>query len=419
MKNLGAMLKQCLQILAVLYFCEISEATAQSDSTNEEVYVSSLSIKGLKRTRLSTAERALKKFIGIKADEIDTDDVIAAVLATGILEPVSVEVVGSVLRVTVKEKWSIIPVPVFFTGAGETMGGVAFYDANAFGLNDKFLVAGLIRTGGWVATVGYTHASPGERIPGWNLMTTFSREDRYDRDQNKKTLRHFANDSLAISAAINFPLLKDSNLLVASALFSLNQKNLREKSKAYNGPEEDLRIFGSGLELAVDRSSWDGFFLCQESASIRYTYKTSFGEHSYHSVRFRSTYGKSIVPGFRFNMNTGLAYEPGVPVLFESPPSAAQVAILPRRFTARHLAGGSAGLEKYIFKFAFGTISATTAYHLAYSNGSILGDSVDHGPVAMLVFYLNKIAIPAVGLGTAYNVAADHFQFSFSVGMSF
>jgi hypothetical protein len=39
--------------------------------------------------------------------------------------------------------------------------------------------------------------------------------------------------------------------------------------------------------------------------------------------------------------------------------------------------------------------------------------------MGMLSFYLSKLAIPALGLGLAYNVEADFFQVFFSMGMSF
>ena len=381
--------------------------------------ITSISVTGLKRTKLSTAERPLRRFIGRETERLEEDEVRAAVLDTGVLEPISVEIRGQTLSVTVREKWAIFPVPVFMIGSGGIMAGLAFFDANAFGLADNFFLAGLYRTGGWSASAGYIHNSREGHLPGWNLMTTYSREERHDRNQSNDDLRRFRLDSISVDAGIGFPLIKDSDLLSASALFSYDGSFLRDSGNMINAPDEDLQLIGAGTELSLRRSSWDGFFLSEESASVRYFYRIAFNGFSYHSARFRGVWEKSLVPGFRVNIKTGALFEPSAPVLFESSPLVSQVAILPRDFSARSYAGISAGLEKHIYKFSAGTFSLSAAYQLVWSRGPILGDSLDHGILGMFTFYLSRIAIPALGLGIAYNVREHYLQATFALGMYF
>ena len=404
-------------VFGVLFFFSSSFLTAQNQ--NDSVYITSLSITGLKRTRLSTAEQPLKKFIGQRTDQVNMDEVQAAVMAGGILESISAEIRGQVLCIEVREKWSIFPVPVFFAGSDRMMGGLAFFDANAFGLNDKFFVAGIFHSDGWAASTGYIHNSPGEHRPGWSGMATFSREERNDRNQNNHVLRRFEHDSISLGAGLSFPLLKNNDMLSVSTRFSFNQKNLREKKKSMNGPDEDLRLYGAGTELSARKSTWDGYLLSQESASLAYTFRTSFENFSYHSIRFRGIWEKSLIPGFRINLRTGLVYDPDAPILFESSPYSAQVSILPADFSAKNYAGFSAGLEKYIFKIPSGTLSLALAYQIVYSQGSLLEDSFDHGFTGMMFFYLSRLAIPALGFGAAYNVKENYLQGSFALGMSF
>jgi hypothetical protein len=411
----GHILKNFL-IFAFIFFCSISSLAAQSGSDER---IAALSVTGLSRTRLSTAEQPLRKFIGLPVEQVDLYDVRAAILATGILEPLTVEIDEGVLSVRVQEKWTIFPVPVFMAASDGMLAGLAFFDANAFGLNDNFFLTGIYHSDGWLASVGYMHSSKGRWVPGWNAMAFFSREERFDRDQRNEDLRHFEFDAISFSAGLNVPLLDDTDLFSASAEFSFNEKILRESLNALNAPEEGLRMFGIGGGLSLRKSNWDGFFLSQESASLRYLYRTTPDGISFHSIRFRGTWEKSLIPGFRLSMRTGIIYEPDVPLLFESSPHAAQVAILPRSFSAKNYAGLSAGLEKHLLKVRVGILSFGTAYQLVYSQGSMLGNSLDHGIMGMLTFYLNRLAIPAVGLGVAYNVKENYLQGSFSLGMSF
>ncbi|MDR3166878.1 MAG: hypothetical protein LBT93_02955, partial [Treponema sp.] len=93
--------------------------------------------------------------------------------------------------------------------------------------------------------------------------------------------------------------------------------------------------------------------------------------------------------------------------------------ILPRFFSARQYGGVSLGLEKYLFKISAGTLSILASYQGGYSQGEILGYQFDHGLAGALSGYLSKLALPALGLGAAYNLSARFFQASFSMGMSF
>ena len=410
--------KPCCCLILILFFSAFTLQAQQEDR------IIGVSISGLKRTRLATAERYLEKFIGLEADTLDINEVWAAVLGTGILEPLSVQIDvlpsgEKILAVSVHEKWSIFPVPVLILSSEGVSAGGAVYDANAFGMNDKLFLAGFYYSEGWLAAAGYIHESPVLGVPGWNIMANFSRAERHDRDQRREDLRRFDLDGISFRAGLNFRLLDNSGPLSAQVHASYAQKILRNREEAVNGPEEGSRILGTGGGFSFEKSSWDGFLLSREEASLQYAFHVPLEGSFFQSYRFRGVLEKSLVPGFRLVAKTGLLFQPGVPVLFESPPSAAQVAILPLSFSAQNYAGLSAGLEKYLLKFSTGTLSVQASYQLVYSRSSVLGDSFDHGVAAMFSFYLSRLAIPAIGLGAAYNVKENFLQGSFSIGMTF
>ena len=382
-------------------------------------YLTAIYISGLRRTRLSAAKRPLQRFIGMEASQVNIDDVTAAIIATGILQPVSVEIEGQVLVVEVSERWSIFPIPMVMGGTGGMRGGLAFYDANAFGLNDQLFLATFFSSDGWVTAAGYVRSSRGGHLPGWNGVFSFSREERHDRDQNDNVLRRFNRDIISFNTGLSFPLIAYSNLLTASALFSFSDRRLRDHRDPLNAPDGNPRLFGFGGDFSVRRNNWDGFFLSQEAASVRYFSHTDFGGFHFHSVQFQGIWERPIIPGLRSNLRTGIAFAPQAPVLFESSPGVSQVVILPRDFSARNYAGVSASLEKSILRINAGTLSFSAGYQFVYSYGSVLGNSIDHGYIAIISFYITRLAIPALGLGIAHNVDKNYFQVFFSFGMSF
>jgi hypothetical protein len=414
----------CLCILAVFMTPDgriaAQRVTRQKESNAGKIL--GISFYGLKRTKIRIAEQPLKKYLGRLASEVDLNEVRAAILTLGILEPVSLDFVeapegGFYLRAEVKEKWAILPLPmVFYSSSGELTAGAAFLDANAFGINEKFGAGGIYRTNGWIAVAFYDHASGREWVPGWNCFGMYSQELRIDTDQAEAQIRRFALDALSIRWGLNYRL---SELFQTGLSLAYRDVALREPDSYPTAPDSGARVISIVPDISIRRNRWDGYLLSEQEASIRYAAGIGLDGRAFHSVSLTGTYEQSLVPGFRVIGKTGLRYDPEAPLLFESSPASAQVDILPQTYRARHYAGASLGLEKYLFKTALGTLSVHASYQTAYSQNTYAGNEFDHGAAGGIRFYMSKLAVPALGIIGAYNAAKNHALFSFSLGASF
>jgi hypothetical protein len=386
-----------------------------------ETRITAIRITGLKRTKPRTAEEPLRRFIGQDAADLNTDQVKAALIDQGILEPLSVTVeddaqgTGKTLVVAAREKWALFAIPVFFAGSGGISAGAALFDANAFGLNHKMAVTGMYQTGGWLAMALYMAPPGGPGRFGWNASVFFSEGERENSGANDETLRRF--NTRFITAALS-PQYRISGALSAAFHVSSINTILLDAENPVNAPDSGAQFIQAGPELSIRRTGWDGYLLSEESAALKYHLFQDLASPLWHSLALQGVYEKSLIPGFRLNIRGGGLVRPGAPVLLESGPSDAGVNILPGSFSARYYAGISLGLEKYLWRFSFGTISLLGAWQMVYSSGPLLGDRFDCGVTGSLRFYMSRLAIPAVGLGAAYNIQADYFQFSFSIGMT-
>jgi outer membrane protein assembly factor BamA len=406
-------------VLLLLCFLAVSGVNAQTVLSNE---ITAISIVGLKRTKPHVAERYVEKFLGRDAASLDLKEVEGAVLDTGILEPLVISIDddpeggGRLLQIELREKWSILPFPIFFAGSGGIGGGAFFMDANAFGLNDKMILGGMYRRTGWMVMAMYINTPDRERVPGWSLRGSYAQEDRTDSDQNDKDIRRFSQESITAATGISYPL---NDFFVPSLSLTYDGRLLRHSDDPLRVPGGDAHIISLSPELSLQRAVWDGYLSAQQSASLAYIYTIGIDYPSSHALSFRGVYERSLIPGFKLGLKTGVFYAPDVEALFEASPSAAQVNILPRNYTARNYAGGSFDIEKYLYKFSFGTLSLLASYQGVWSQGPILGQRFDHGVAGSLRFYLSKLAFPALGVGAAYNVEAKYFQIGLDVGMSF
>lgn len=183
-----------LVLLTLLLFAELFAGTralpalSLADGASKNT-ITSIQIEGLKRTKARTAHGFVWRFIGRDAAALDLDEVRAAIVDSGILDPLSVEVRDGAdgfktLRIEVADKWSIFPVPLLMWSSDGFAAGGAFFDANAFGINDKTALAGFYSADRWLLAAMYSRAADnaGGRA-GLTVSASYTRGRRVLHDQ--------------------------------------------------------------------------------------------------------------------------------------------------------------------------------------------------------------------------------------------
>jgi len=410
--------RQCFFIMLFLTLLASPLFSLEESETQSDI-ITSIEIIGLKRTQLYVTKYPLEKFIGQDRSSFDQNEVFAVVKNMNVLEPTSAELIetedGLTLRVIVEEKWSIFPVPLFFAGSGETIYGLFLYDANAFGIMDSIAIGGMYSNNGWSAIAMYNHTPNRQGLPGWFGFFLYGKQKEENVDNKERILRVYTADRLRFSLGLNYSI---TELITSSAGLSFLNISLDNKN-AFNSPEDGAMLIGFNPRISIRSSSWDGFFLSEEAITLEYSYNYAIIGSSYHQIEYRGNYEKSLLPGFRLNIRSGGVWKSTEDPLFVEGPGTAQVNILPRYYSAHYYAGLSAGLEKYIVKLRWGTLSVQGAWQCVFSGKENNDFYFDHGPSGGVVFYLSRIALPAIGTNIAYNMTSGLFQFSFSIGMSF
>jgi len=381
-------------------------------SPGAEEVVTQVEFQGLKRTKPAAVMRHMRPFLGRPAESILPTEVYAAVLDTGILEPLSYTIEGGVLRVEVREKWSFFPLPIIAISSSRTSYGGFLIDTNAFGLTDKFFLGGMYNGGSnWMAMASYSHTPLQEGFPGWGLSGRFARQERKDADQKNNTFRRADIQAFGGSLGLSYPL---ANIFHASLIFSY--EDVRRQNSDFPGPET-LRQGTIAAGFGARTVEWDGFFLSERSVGVGYGY--TLGTESFQTIRASGVFEMPLFPSFRLRLKAGAVHGIETPAFFEYSPKEARVDILPGSFKAHTLAGLSGGIEQFLYRFSFGILSIQASYQGVWSWSPALGNSLDHGVAGLLSVYLSRLAVPALGLGLCYNVEADYLQFAFNMGMSF
>jgi outer membrane protein assembly factor BamA len=411
-----------------VFLIVLSGLFSQELPDNNKNNITGISISGLRRTKPYVVERTLQKFIGHDAESVDINEVIAILKRTGIIEPLTVEIKdneggnGKLLAIVLREKWSVFPIPFFSINSGGWSAGGAFIDANAFGVKDNMMVMGFYGTGGWMLNAMYINTPNAVGDFGWNIMGLFSFENKENVDQKgERVLKRFNSILVAPSIGLSYKFTE-----LITSRFNVSYKNimLQDTEDPINAPSNGVQTVTVSPSVSIQTDSWDSYFLNGVSASLRYSYVFVIGEDDVNSVSLNASLNKSVVPslipGLRLTAKSGIVFATSsASPFFESSPMNAAVNILPQKYSAVDFAGASLGLEKFLFKFSFGTVAVSAAYQVVYSNSNLLHNQFDHGAVAMIQMYFSKLAIPGAGLGAAYNVDKNVWQYAFNIGMMF
>jgi hypothetical protein len=367
---------------------------------------------GLKRTKPLVAERLLEKFRGLRPDAINENDVRAAIIESGVLDPEKIAFLPQdgdyTLHAVVVEKMSFFPVPIFLTGSNGWMAGLALADVNAFGQRDTFVLSGTYAGDARFAVAMYAHPGVVAEKPGFMLSGSYSYSDFEGTNAYGDSLFSMKCTDIGVSAGITGQF---------SALWS-GRLILGYNYRALELPDRIDRFVTAQPQIGVRRSAWDGYLLNENSASLGYAVQASPGTVNHRlSVTFRTD--TSIVSGFRFTAKGGAVWIPDSDIFTEISPDATNVTIMTGDFRAANMAGLSAGLEKALFRVNAGTLAVLAAYQILATQSLSDGDSFDHGAFAGIQFYLRRVAIPAVGLGASFNPVRKTTQWSFGLGMQF
>ncbi|HRY53465.1 MAG TPA: hypothetical protein P5142_02500 [Spirochaetia bacterium] len=375
--------------------------------------VGALEIEGLKRTRPSVVERLLSPFLGLSPEELDLAEVARLLNDTGLFYDIEASIRhgegGSPsLAVSVKEKSSLVPIPVVYSGGSGLTFGAAVLDSNAFGLNDKAVFVGMYNPEKWSAIASYARLPPGPGSFGFSAFTILSSGETQIVDAGDEELLAYEATAFDLGLALKRGL--GPGLAVEAGL----AYRLRSVEDEEAGSVQYLPL---SLGISVRRSSWDGIFSSERSAALEAVYALALEGGSYPAFEARLAFEEPLLPGLRLVARASGLYAPEAPLVLGEGPMAASVAILPSDFRSSSLAGASAGLEARLAKTGPGSLTALASYQAAIAEDAGGEEIIAQGPSGGIRFYLAKVAFPALEIRLSHNLEARLTDFSFSLGM--
>ncbi len=161
-------------------------------------------IEGNKRTANSYIEKLASRCL----EKIELDELDQCLVNSKLFSEVKIKRHKDVIQIEVKERWTLIPIPIFGAGGETTRFGMMILESNAFGHGKMVMLGGSVGDDGHLAMMMYKNESV--RLTNWTaqLLGTLYKQDQYSYYKKEK-LYGYHQDRSSILGGFGYRLSKD------------------------------------------------------------------------------------------------------------------------------------------------------------------------------------------------------------------
>jgi hypothetical protein len=374
-------------------------------------------VDGLRRTR----EAVVLDFIDIEAgdvvlqgsvqraeDRLVKSDLFASVSIAS--EPVSPDTVD--LRVTVDEKWTLVPIPFFSSGGDGFNGGLILIESNLFGRNKQLISAGFGGTDG--VSGFFVFADPSVFGSSWSgsVSASAGRSEIETVHPDGTRIRRYTVEGQSAGLGIGYGFTPE--LRIRTRL-GVGNNTVTEFRPGLDDSEPDgTTLLEPEIGIAYDGTRPVDVLLVGPQTSLRARWTAP---ETGWLVEGDLSWGFPLFETHRLRLMGSAGYG-NLPVLAEAPISARDgFRTLPYQATrADRWSGGAVLYDLPVVSAGWGAFVLSHYWEAGVFDTELIDPTPYYGPGGGFRVYIRQVAIPAVGLDVAYNMADPAWVFSFTVG---
>ncbi len=402
--------------ILVLFLVILTSVAAQDGRVLQEIR-----IEGLRRTDetvvldiidLQRGDPVDESTIRTVERELQKSDLFASVAVSATPRPAPGNASEVDLRITLEEKWTLVPVPFFSTGGDGVNGGLILIESNLFGRNKQLISAAFGGTDG--ARGFFVYADPSVSGGPWSASVSAAggRSDVEALRPDGEVIRRFTTDDRRVGLGIGYGIT--STLRIRSRL-SVSTSSITDfRGGTDDRSPEDGWYLEPEISLDYDGTRPVDVLMMGPEASVGGSVLTP--EEGWR-VRGDLSWGVPVFGTHRARIVGSGGYG-AMPVLNETLISDRDAfRTLPYQATyADRWAGGSVIYDLPVVSTDWGAFVLSHYWEAGAFDSDALDGQLYYGPGGGFRVYIRRVAIPALGLDVAYNMVNPAWVFSFTVG---
>ncbi|MCR5288680.1 MAG: hypothetical protein K6E51_01665 [Treponema sp.] len=376
--------------------------------------VTEVAYKGLWRTKESYMNKITGDLEGKNFSELNVEELKEKILVGGQFSECEITYIekgedSGTLEISVKEKLSVIPLPLFSWSDKDFTGGLILMDTNAFGLGNTFMTGGIFSKESVNTMVSYNKKAVSSTESGFLLYGGYAKSEYEVVSLDKEDLYSLDVHRIVTKAGVSFASSENFSFGANLAFYDI----ISCEKKYDSSFEIDFAPF-----VEYTSSKLSGWFISKDEINLE-------GEVGYSStnkpVYFAST---KAVKNIRlcdrvrslFTIAGGI--ENNKAVMNRLTRDDISCSLISGNFYSEKMAGCDVGLEIGIAKCRLVMCSIFASFQQALIEDYDTSTEYVYGPSGGFHLYLPQVNLPAMTIEAGYNIPKHYMQFVMSLGIS-
>lgn len=384
---------------------------------SEEYILQDIQVNGLKRTRYNTILKVIDLQKGVSVDSSVEEKVKQDLLSSGIFQndiTVNLNVISeneAVLNIDILERWTLIPIPVGLVSTDSWIVGGVFIESNLLGLKQTLLVGTFVNSENIMGFSAWNNPAFLGSKYSFGLSTSYTNGTQtYVGISGDKTFASFDEKRFAFSLNVGRSLSTGFGWNIGTGLEWFELEDLS------NSNFSDI-LMKNVISITWDNLYYTNFFNQGWSTKVKSSFLTSTEYFFNPSVEI--SLSRSIIFGvnnlFKLKLNAGwhdnTEYKP---ILIGGMEGSR---VLPSgNIAVKKYSDGLISFEPVILNPSWGVFTIPVYYEAGIYDSNYSGYEHWHGPGFGFRFYVDKVAMPALGADFTWDLERGLFKVSVSIG---
>ncbi len=386
-----------------------------------EYILEDIHVNGLKRTRYNTILEVIDLHKGVLVDISVEDKVKQDLLASGIFQneiTVNLNVISddkAILNIDILERWTLIPIPVGFVSSDSWIAGGVFIETNLLGLNQTLIVGAFANADNVSGFSAWNNPTFLGSKYSFGLSTSFYSGLQEHLDiYGEQTFASFNEQRIGLTLNIGKSLTSGIGWNIGTGL---EWFEVEDSTGYLNGSDFSDILMKNVISLTWDNLYYSNFFNQGLTTKVKSTFFTS--AEDYFNPTIETSLSKSIILGgknlFKVKVNAGWhdnsEYKP---ILIGGMEGSR---VLPSgNIAVKKYSDGLVSFEPVIFNPSWGIFTVPVYYEAGIYDSVKSEYEFWHGPGIGFRFYVDKVAIPALGADFTWDLERGLFKVAVSIG---
>ncbi len=324
----------------------------------------------------------------------------------------------AVIEVLVTEKWTIIPIPMFSSNNRNTAYGLYVLESNLMGYGKTLFTGGTWSNAGWSGILGYIDPSLLSTNSRLNLFLIYKNFIYQNGDLEGNLLREYRSVEQKARLDLGYGFRNRYFFYISGGYESSSVDKKYEEN--LNIPEEQ-KNYKAGLLFDINRLKY------YEYLFYGLAMQSGFYEHipadkdydGYMIWEFKMNWSFKVFSFHRLSFSASSSYGNTPVIARERIGGRDGFRTIPADIiTSDKYTSGTVSYELPFLRYRWGAVTLLSFWEQGvFKNDE--GRKTFHGPGAGLLFYMKRLAIPALGFNYARNLKTETNEFSVSAGFTF